>query len=117
MPPIVAKAIEFHGGSLYEWSSMKMTISSLSVSFQIEATHQGVQFDNSIIGTIGRDIERRVRVTNDAVQEWRGGNEVDLDETGTTRARAFFLWIPACSFHCYLTPSTAATSIRKISVS
>lgn len=89
MPPIVAKSIEFHGGSLYEGSSMKMTISSLSGSFQIEATRQSGQFDHAVIGTIGQDIERRVRVTNDAVQEWRGGDEVDLDETGLTRARAF----------------------------
>ena len=26
MPPIVAKSIEFHGGSLYEGSSMRMTM-------------------------------------------------------------------------------------------
>ena len=89
MPPIVVKSIEFHGGSLYEGSSMKMTISSLSGSFQIEATRQSGQFDHAVIGTIGQDIERRVRVTNDGVQEWRGGNEVDLDERGLTRARAF----------------------------
>ena len=89
MPPIVSKSIEFHGGSLYEGSTMKIMISSLSGSFQIEATRQGGQFDHAVIGTIGQDIERRVRVTNDGVQEWRGGNEVDLDERGTTRARAF----------------------------
>ena len=89
MPPIVAKSIEFHGGSLYERSAITMTISSLSGSFGIEATRQGGEFDHVVIGTIGQDIERRVRVTNDAVQEWRGGEEVDLDERGTTRARAF----------------------------
>ena len=89
MPPIVAKSIEFHGGSLYEGSAMRMTISSLSGSFQIEATRQSGRFDHAVIGTIGQDIERRVQVTNDGVQEWRGGNEVDLDERGLTRARAF----------------------------
>ena len=89
MPPIVAKSIEFHGGNLYEGSTITMTITSLSGSFKIEATRQGGQFDHAVIGTNRQDIERRVRVTNDAVQEWRAGEEVDLDEEGTTRARAF----------------------------
>lgn len=89
MPPIVAKAIEFHGGTLYEGSSMTMTITSLSGSFQIEATRQGGQFDHAVIGMTRDGIERRVRVTNDTVQEWRDGEETKLDETGSTRARAF----------------------------
>ena len=89
MPSIVAKSIEFHGGNIYENSVMAITISSLSGSFQLEVTRQGGQFDHAVIGTIGRDIERRVRVTNDAVQEWRGGDEVPLDESNATRARAF----------------------------
>ena len=89
MPPIVAKSIEFHGGSLYEGSTMTMTITSLSGSFQVEATRQGGQFDHAVIGATREGIERRVRVTNDAVQESRDGEEVNLDEEGTTRARAF----------------------------
>ena len=89
MPPIVAESIEFHGGSLYEESTITMTITSLSGSFQIEATRQGGQFDNAVIGTNREDIERRVRVTNNAVEEWLGGEEVELDEQGATRARAF----------------------------
>ena len=89
MPSIVATAIEFHGGSLYEGSTIAMTITSLSGSFKIEATRRGGQFDHAVIGATREGIERRVRVTNDAVQEWRDGEEVDLDEQGTTRARAF----------------------------
>ena len=89
LPPIVAKSIEFHGGSLYEGATITMTITSLSGSFRIEATRQGGQFDHAVIGTNREDVERRVRVTNDAVQEWRDGEVVDLDEEGTTRARAF----------------------------
>ena len=89
MPPIVAKSIEFHGGSLYEGSTMTMTITSLSGSFRIEATRQGGQFDHAVIGTNRENLERRVQVTNDGVQEWLGGEQVELDEQGTTRARAF----------------------------
>ena len=69
MPSIVAKSIEFHGGNLYEGSTITMTITSLSGSFQIEATRQGGQFDHAVIGTTREGVERRVRVTNDAVQE------------------------------------------------
>ena len=89
MPSIVAESIEFHGGSLYEGSTITMTITSLSGSFQLEVTRQGGQFDHAVIGATREGVERRVRVTNDAVQEWRGGEEVELDEQGATRARAF----------------------------
>lgn len=89
MPSIVAKSIEFHGGSLYEGSTITMTITSLSGSFQLEVTRQGGQFDHAVSGATREGVERRVRVTNDAVQEWRGGEEVELDEQGATRARAF----------------------------
>ena len=89
MPPIVAKSIEFHGGNLYEGSTITMTITSLSGSFQIEATRQGGLFEHTVVGTTREGIERRVHVTNDTVQEWQGGEVVALDEPGTTRARAF----------------------------
>jgi hypothetical protein len=89
MPSIVAKSIEFHGGNLYEGSTMTMTITSLSGSFRIEATRQGGQFDHAVIGTNRENVERRVQVTNDGVLEWLGGEQVELDEQGTTRARAF----------------------------
>jgi hypothetical protein len=89
IPPIIAKSIEFHGGNLYEGSSITMTITSLSGSFRIEATRQGGQFDHAVIGINSQNAERRVRVTNDTVQEWLNGEMVDLDEQGTTRARAF----------------------------
>lgn len=89
MPEIVARSIEFHGGSLYEHSTMAMTISSLSGSFRIETTRRGGQFNHTVIGTMGGDVERRVRVDNDGVQESHGGNEVVLDENGTRIARAF----------------------------
>ncbi len=89
MPSIVARSIEFHGGSLYEGSTITMTITSLSGSFQLEVTRQGGQFDHAVIGATREGVERRVRVTNAAVQEWRGGEEVELDEQGATRARAF----------------------------
>ena len=41
LPEIVEKAIAYHGGDLYERSRIRMTISSLSGSFDIEAMRDG----------------------------------------------------------------------------
>ena len=91
LPEIVAKAIDFHGGDLYEHSRMVMTITSLSGSFQIEAMREGGDFEYVVTGMVGREdpVERRVSLTNDAVQEWRDGVESELDAEGERRARAF----------------------------
>ena len=90
LPDIVARAIEHHGGDLYEGSKISMTITSLSGSFQIDATRDGGQFEH-VVTDPARDgrPERRVELTNDGVQEWRGGAAVALDAEGERRARAF----------------------------
>ena len=90
LPEIVARAIEHHGGDLYEGSQISMTITSLSGSFQIDATRDGGRFEH-VVTDPARDgrPERRVELTNDGVQEWRGGQEVALDAEGERRARAF----------------------------
>ena len=90
LPDIVARAIEHHGGDLYEGSTISMTITSLSGSFQIDATRDGGQFEH-VVTDPARDgrPERRVELTNDGVQEWRGGQELTLDAEGERRARAF----------------------------
>ena len=90
LPEIVARAIEFHGGALYERSRMAMTITSLSGSFQIETTREDGVFEHIITGAVGPErVERRVRLTNDSVQEWRDGVETALDAEGERRARAY----------------------------
>ena len=90
LPDIVAQSIEFHGGDLYESSTITMTITSLSGSFRIEATRDGGEYDHVVINP-GRDDrpERRVQLTNDGVAEWRGGEELPLDAEAERRARAF----------------------------
>jgi hypothetical protein len=90
LPTIVAKAIDFHGGDSYERSKIAMTITSLSGSFQIQVTRNGGNFEYLVTGNVGPDqIERRVRLTNDVVQEWRDGVESELDAEGERRSRAF----------------------------
>ena len=90
LPDIVAQSIEFHGGGLYEGSTIAMTITSLSGSFRIEAMRDGGQYEHVVInpGADGRP-ERRVRLTNDGVSEWRDGEEHPLDAENERRARAF----------------------------
>ena len=90
LPDIVARAIEHHGGDLYEGSTISMTITSLSGSFRIDATRDGGQFEH-VVTDPPRDgrPERRVELTNDGVQEWRGGEVVTLDAEAERRARAF----------------------------
>ena len=46
LPAIVAQSIAYHGGDLYERSKITMTITSLSGSFDIEATRDGGTFES-----------------------------------------------------------------------
>ena len=90
LPDIVAQSIEFHGGDLYEGSSITMTITSLSGSFRIEAMRDGGEYEHVVINPAGDGRpERRVRLTNAGVSEWRGGEELPLDAENERRARAF----------------------------
>ncbi|MCY4119733.1 MAG: hypothetical protein OXG72_02285, partial [Acidobacteria bacterium] len=90
LPEIVARSIAYHGGALYESSRMTMKITSLSGSFDIEATRNGGEFEFIVTDPARGDRpERRVRLNNDGVTEWRGGEEVELDAEGERRAAAF----------------------------
>ncbi len=88
--PIVDKAIEFHGGDLYESSIMSLTITSLSGGFDMVA-NLGDQFDYTVTGEVGREEKylRKVHFTNTSVREWRDGEEVELDDETSQRARDF----------------------------
>ena len=88
VPPIVAKAMDFHGREAYESASITMTITSLSGSFRIETTRAGGRFEHVVTNAAG-SVERRVRLTNDTIEEWRDGEAVALDPEGERGARAF----------------------------
>ena len=90
LPAIVAQSIAHHGGDLYERSKITMTITSLSGSFDIEATRDGGMFEFMVTNPARGDRpERRVRLNNDGVTEWLDGVESSLDAEGEQRARAF----------------------------
>ena len=88
--PIVDKAIEFHGGNLFEHSTTSLTITSASGSFTIEASLDGGLFDYVVIGAVGRDrVERRVHWNNDVTERWDNGEPVVLDDETAQQARDF----------------------------
>ncbi len=89
-PSIVTKAIDFHGGDIYKAARIAMTITSLSGSFRIEATRESDRFEHVVTGTVGpTQVERRVRLTNDTVEEWRDGAAVTLDSEGQRGAQSY----------------------------
>ena len=88
VPPIVAKAIDFHGGDVYDAARIAMTITSLSGSFRIEVTREGDRFEQVVTSASGQ-MERRVRLTNDTVEEWRDGAAVALDPVAQRAARSY----------------------------
>ena len=87
---IVDRAIEYHGGDLYEASTVSLTVTSRSGSFDITATRNGGEFDYTVVGKVGRDqVERRVHLTNTLVEQWNDGVRVELDAESEQRARNF----------------------------
>ena len=87
---IVDKAIDFHGGEVYEASTIALTVTSRSGSFDLVATRNGGEFDYTVSGKVGRDqVERKVHYTNTSLERWDNGEPVELDEENARRARDF----------------------------
>ncbi len=87
--PIVNRAIEFHGGDLYTSTRTSLTVGSKSGSFDLVCTMDGGQYEHVVVGKTSKGVDRKVRLTNDSVEEWRGGELVPLDEESRRRARSF----------------------------
>lgn len=95
--PIVERTIDFHGGELYERSETRMTLGSAGGSFDLRVRRVGGLYEIEVAGTLPDGTPRRALVTNDSVREWRGGEELALDEEGTARTRRFVqarVWFP-----------------------
>lgn len=90
-------AVSFHGGDLYEATETTLTITSAGGSFDLRVCrHEGL-FEIEVVGAMADGTPRRAVLTNDAVREWRGGNELELDDEGAARARRFVqarFWFP-----------------------
>lgn len=88
LPPIVAKSIEHHGGEVFHHSRSTMEVCSASGCFSIQSMIDGGVFEH-VVETTDRDSIRKVRWTNDTVEEWIDGEKQELDEEATRRARDF----------------------------
>lgn len=96
---VVDRAIEYHGGELYERSASRLTITSRSGSFQVRSEVQGPRFDHSIISEVD-GVERRIRITNDTVEAWQGDEPRPVEGSMEQRlrdqvmARVYFPFLP-----------------------
>lgn len=86
---IVDRAIEYHGGDLYQASQTRLTIRSRSGSFEIVSRMDGDVFEHQVSGTTAQGQTHRARATNDTVERWLNGDAVELDAEAAQRARDF----------------------------
>jgi hypothetical protein len=84
----VDRAIEFHGGELYQHSAASLRICSKSGCFDLEVRMEGERFEY-LVDTEAKASRRRVRVTNDTTERWDDGALVVLEENDVGRARDF----------------------------
>ena len=96
---IVDRAIEHHGGELFEQSRVRLTVASRSGSFDVEQVAHGDRFEQRIRASNGSD-EREYRRDNTALEVTEGGQPMEMDETQHARAesyvnqRMYFLFLP-----------------------
>lgn len=96
---IVDRAIAHHGGEVYTASETRMELCSRSGCSRIRALTDGWDFDLEATARV-RDGERRVRITNDTVEQWVDSEpvEVEPDRRQPLRdwvmARVYFAFLP-----------------------
>lgn len=96
---IVDRAIEHHGGSLYDHSLAVLRMCSRSGCYDIRARMEQGRYRYDVTGTVG-GIQRRVVSTNDDVLLWLDGiaTEIERDRRSIMRdwamARVYFCFLP-----------------------
>ena len=96
---IVDRAIEHHGGELFESSRVRLTVASRSGSFDVDSTTDGDHFEYVIRDSEESD-EREYRRDNRALEVTESGEPMDMDEREQVRAesyvnqRMYFLFLP-----------------------
>ncbi|HLE83566.1 MAG TPA: DUF6503 family protein [Thermoanaerobaculia bacterium] len=95
-PAIVAKAIEHHGGALFEASESSFEIVSKSGAFRVEVRRDGGLYRHAVEADTPEG-RRRVEVTNDAVTVTVGGQPRPVPAAEERRWRdhvAARVWFP-----------------------
>ncbi len=99
LPPIVAKAIELHGGDRYESTESAFDIASRSGTFRVEVRRDGGLY-RQVVEADTPEGRRRVTVTNDAVELSIDGRTRPVPESEAQRwrdhvaARVWFPYLP-----------------------
>lgn len=97
--PIVDRAIEFHGGEIYDSSVSDLEICSKSGCFEIHARREGGEYDHRVQGEV-RGVLRDVRATNEKVWLLEDGQSVEIDSEREAdlrdwvSARVYFPFLP-----------------------
>ena len=95
---IVDRAIEHHGGEIYEYSLTELEICSKSGCFELRARRNGGEFDYLAKGEV-RGTQREVRSTNDDVWLVEDGTTVEVD---AERASGLRDWVSARIYYPFL---------------
>ncbi len=96
---IVDRAIEHHGGELFEQSRVKLTVASRSGSFDVDSMVDGDRFEYRIRASNGSD-EPEYSRDNMALEVTEGGEPMEMNEAEHVRAeshvnqRMYFLFLP-----------------------
>ncbi len=96
---IVDRAIERHGGDLFEHSRVRLTVASRSGSFEVDSTTDGDRFEY-VIRTSDDGDEREYRRDNRVLAATEAGEPMEMDEAERARAesyvnqRMYFLFLP-----------------------
>ena len=107
--PIVDRAIEFHGGDIYDHSATELEICSKSGCFEIDASRRGGAFDYTVRGLV-RETMREVRSTNDTVRLLEDGRQVEVD---AERSAALRDWVSARVYFPFLPYTLNDDSVYK----
>lgn len=99
VPPIVARAIEHHGGDLYTSTASSFEIASASGTFRVEVSRDGGLYEQAV-ESVTQEGRRRVVVTNDDVELLMDGKARRVSERDAQRwrshvdARVWFPYLP-----------------------
>lgn len=94
--PVVAKAIEHHGGDLYESTESSFEIVSASGAFRVEVRRDGGLYRHVVEADTPEGL-RRVTVTNDSVEVTVDGEPVQVPASREGRYRSHVdarVWFP-----------------------
>ncbi len=96
---IVDRAIEHHGGELFEQSRVRLTVASRSGSYDVDSMVDGDRFEQRIRASDDND-DLEYRRDNMMLEVTRDGQPMEMDETEHARAeshvnqRMYFLFLP-----------------------